>query len=78
MIDIKETLIAHINGIKDDQLLAEIYAWLKLEDGKIVNGIYQLSESEARAIEAARQSIRDGDYLTEDQASSEIDEWLGK
>ena len=62
-IDIRESLIAHINSVKDEHLLAEIYAWLKLENAQVVNGIYQLSESEAHLLDEARKSIRDGKGL---------------
>ena len=77
-IDIRESLIAHINSVKDEHLLAEIYAWLKLENAQVVNGIYQLSESEAHLLEEARKSILDGKGLSEEEANREIDEWLGK
>ena len=77
-IDIKESLLAHIRGMKDQHLLAEIYEWLKLAEAQNVNGIYQLSESQERLLEESRQSIRSGQFLTEEEANQEIDEWLGK
>lgn len=77
-IDLKESLIAHINEMNDDHLLAEIYEWIKLEEAQNVNGIYQLSKLQEQALEEARQSIRNGEFLTEEEANREIDEWLEK
>lgn len=42
------------------------------------NEIFKFSDEQRKAVNEARQQIKNGQFLADDQANKEIDEWLGK
>ena len=40
--------------------------------------VYKLTDDQRKAIHEARQQIKNGQFLTDEQANKEIDEWLNK
>lgn len=74
--EIKKKLINEINLSKNKSLLEELYRFLNLENE--VHELYQLNTEQQSAIAEARKQITNGDYLTDDEANQEIDEWLDK
>jgi hypothetical protein len=44
--------------------------------GHIFEDAYKLTDDQRRAINEARQQIKNGEFLTDEQANKEIDEWL--
>ena len=52
------------------------FACLELESEDIE--IYKLSDEQKSAISESRQQIKNGQFLTDEQADKEIDEWLNK
>lgn len=75
-IEIKKKLINEINLSKNKNLLEEFYRFLNLENE--IEETYQLNVEQKSAIAEAREQIKNGDYLTSEQANHEIDEWLNK
>jgi len=75
-IEIKKKLINEINISKNKNLLEEFYRFLNLENG--IEETYKLSAEQNAAIAEAREQIKNGDYLTNEKANQEIDEWLNK
>ncbi|QHI35822.1 hypothetical protein IMCC3317_11700 [Kordia antarctica] len=75
-IEIKKKLINEINLSKNKNLLEEFYRFLNLENE--IEEIYKLNAEQKSAIAEAREQIKNGDYLTNEQANQEIDEWLNK
>ena len=75
-IEIKKKLINEINLSKNKYLLEEFYRLLNLENE--IKEIYKLNAEQKSAIAEAREQIKNGDYLTNEQANQEIDEWLNK
>ena len=75
-VELRKRLIEQIEKTEDDYLLEEVYRLLNIEFEE--TGVYILSDAQRRAIDQARQEIKDGKYLTNDQANKEIDEWLEK
>lgn len=73
-IEIKKKLINEINLSKNKNLLEEFYHFLNLENE--IQQIYKLNMEQKSAIVEAREQIKNGDYLTNEQANEEIDEWL--
>ncbi len=73
-IELRKRLIDKIQKTDDDNLLQEAYRLLELGTEDIEP--YRLSEDQKNAIKEARQQIKDGQFLTNDQADKEIDEWL--
>jgi len=75
-IEIKKKLINQINLSKNKSLLEEFYRFLNLENETYE--IYELNLGQTSAIAEAREQIKNGDYLTNEQANQEIDQWLSK
>ncbi|MCM4161907.1 hypothetical protein FHG64_14720 [Antarcticibacterium flavum] len=75
-IEIKKKLINEINSSTNKDLLEELYNYLNQENA--VQETYKLNTEQNSAIREAREQIKNGDYLTNEQANLEIDEWLKK
>ena len=72
--DIKKRLIDEITSLDNREVLEELYRFLNLE--KKIEKVYKLSEEQESAVAEAREQIRTGDYLTNEEAIDDIDKWL--
>jgi predicted transcriptional regulator len=75
-IELKKKLIKRINRIEDELLLEEMSRLAGIGDEE--SDIYYFTEEESKEIEEARQAYARGEFLTEEEANKEVDEWLGK
>lgn len=75
-VELRKRLIDKIQKTKDERILEEAFRLLELETEDIE--IYKLNDDQKKAINEARQQIKNGQFLTEEQANKEIDEWLNK
>jgi len=75
--ELKEKLIAQINDTDNDELLSEISTMLYVES-KSVNGVYQMSVAEREAVEDGLNQIRNGQWISDEEANRQIEEWLRK
>ena len=75
-IEIKKKLINEINLSKNKGLLEEFYHFLNLENE--IQETYKLNMEQVSAIAEARKQIENDDFLTNEQANQEIEEWLNK
>jgi hypothetical protein len=75
-VELRRRLIDKIQKTKDEKILEEAYRLLELETEDIE--LYKLNDDQKKAINEARQQLKNGQFLTEDQANKEIDEWLNK
>ncbi len=75
-VELRKRLIEKIQKTDNENLLEEAYRLLELETEDIE--IYKLSDEQRKAVNEAKQQIKSGEYLTDDQANKEIDEWLNK
>ena len=75
-IELKERLIEKIQATNDENILEEAYRLLEIESVEME--IYKFDDDLKREIETARLQINQGQFLTNDQANNEIDEWLNK
>lgn len=75
-IELKNKVISKIRQVNDEEILKEIYKLLddSLEDLDAM----MLSENHKNAIEIAKAQIENGEYLSNEQANKEMDEWLNK
>ena len=73
-IELKKRLIDKIQKTENEGLLEEAYRLLELETSDIE--IYKLSDNQKLIVEESRQQIKNGQFLTDEQANKEIDEWL--
>lgn len=74
--ELRKRLIDKIQKTDNENILQEAYRLLELEAEDI--DVYKLSDEQRRAITEARQQIKGGQFLTNDQADKEIDGWLSK
>ena len=72
--ELKKRLIEKIEKTDDYSRLEEAFRLLRLESEDME--VYNLSEDQKTAVNEARQQIRNGQFLTDDEANREIDEWL--
>ena len=75
-IELRKRLIEKVQKTQDERVLEEAYRLLEIETEDIE--IYKLNDDQKKAISQARQQIKDGQFLTNEQANTEIDEWLNK
>lgn len=73
--ELKIDLITKITNTDDDALLEEIQRMLNFE---LSEAIFKLNESQKAQISAARTAYRNGEFLTDNQANDEIQQWLEK
>ncbi len=67
--ELRKRLIDKIQETDNEKLL-------ELETENI--DVYKLTVDQRKAVAEARQQIKDGKFLTDDQANNEIDGWLSK
>jgi len=74
MIDLKQQLIDKIQRTTDKGKLEEIYRLLEINfDDK---DVYILTSEQKSAIEEAQKQIKNGEFLSDEQANKEVEEWL--
>lgn len=75
MVDLKEQLIKKIQETTDKDILEEVYRLLEINFN---DEVYNLTNEQKNAIKEAQKQIKKGDYLTEEQANNQVEEWLKK
>ena len=73
---IKSEIINKVETIDDFELLKEIRNLIEIQ--KNSSAIYHLSDEQKAAVTEAQEQFKRGEYLTDDLATKEIDEWLKK
>lgn len=74
-VELRKRLIERIQKTQDDRILEEAFRLLELETTEDIE-VYKLNNDQKKAIGEARQQIKNGQFLTEEQANQDIDEWL--
>lgn len=72
--ELKKRLIGKIQETDNENLLEEAFRLLQMESEDIE--VYKLCEGQKNAANEARQQIKNGQFLTDDEANKDIDEWL--
>ena len=72
---LKDKLINKIKEINDPAILEEVSNLFELQEPETV---YQTNDKQKKAIEEAREQIKNKETLTDDQADKDTDEWLNK
>jgi len=73
--NLKEKLINKIKETNDPVILEEVSNLFELQEP---DTIYQVNEEQKKAIEEAKNQIKDKQTLSDEQADKDIDEWLSK
>ena len=74
--ELKKKLIHKIDLSENNELLEEMYRLIANEETDI--NVYELSKEQLIAVEDGQFQYKSGDFLTEEQADKDIEEWLGK
>lgn len=73
--NLKEKLISKIKETNDPSILEEVSHLFELQEPDTV---YQVTEKQKKAIEEAKEQIKNKETLTDKEADKDIDEWLSK
>ena len=71
---LKKWLIDKIQETDNKNLLEEAFRLLQMQSDDIEP--YKLSEDQKIAVNEARLQIKNGQFLTDDEANKDINEWL--
>ncbi|ADR23389.1 hypothetical protein MATR_27610 [Marivirga tractuosa] len=74
MVDLKQQLIDKIQLTTDKVKLEEIYRLLEIEFDE--QEVYILSAEQKSAVKEAQKQIKNGEFLSDEQANKEVEEWL--
>lgn len=74
--ELKKRLIGKINQIENNEILEEMYRLISNEETDL--SIYRLSDEQLNVVEEGQHQFKNGQFLTEEQADKDIEEWLGK
>ena len=72
---LKEKLIDKIKETDDPAILEELSNLFELQEAETV---YEVSKKQKKAIDEAKQQVKDGHTLSNEQADKEADEWLNE
>ena len=72
---LKDKLINKLKEINDPAILEEVSNLFELQEPETV---YHTTDLQKKAIEEAKEQIKNRQTLTDEQASKDIDEWLNK
>lgn len=73
MTKLQEILIQKISSTTDERILHEVNRLLETGADEEV---YQLTPEQMAGIEESREQIKNGQFLTNEEANKEIQEWL--
>lgn len=66
-------IISRITELKEVRVIKEIK---KLLDFELEDTLYELSTDQENRVAEARKEYKNGDYITNEEAENEIDQWL--
>ncbi len=72
--ELKKQLINKINQSEDKSLLQGLYNLMILETSLDV--IYSLTEEESELLSIAREQVRAGEYLSQEEVDKKVQKWL--
>ncbi|MDE3182350.1 MAG: hypothetical protein KGM16_02925 [Bacteroidota bacterium] len=75
-LELKKNLIEKISKIENEDLLNEVNRLIEIETSDIE--VYKFSDEQKAAIAEAQIQIKNGEFLTDEEATKEINEWLKK
>jgi len=73
MTKLQEILIKKISSTTDERILQEVNRLLETGADE---EIYQLTSEQVAGIEESKEQIKNGQFLTNEEANKEIQEWL--
>jgi len=74
--ELKKKLIEEINRTNNKVLLEEAYRLLELES--VDSEAYRMTQTEKSIVGEAREQIKSGQFLTNEESEKRTDKWLNK
>lgn len=74
-IELKKNIISKITETEDLNLLEDVVKVLGMQTE---SQVFKLNEKQKAAIEAGRQDIKNGKFLTNKEVEKDLDQWLEK
>jgi predicted transcriptional regulator len=75
-IELRNKVIDKIKKIDNEDLLNEVNRLIEIETSDLE--VYKFNDEQKAAIEEAENQIRNGEFLTDEEATKDIDKWLKK
>ena len=75
LLQIKEKLQTLIEATEDEDVLQQVYFFLEMKN---TSTPYVMNKEEINAVEEALEQVRNGQFLTHDEAMKRLNEWKGK
>lgn len=75
-IELRNIVIDKIRKIENEDLLNEVNRLIEIETSDIE--VYKFSDEQKAAIAEAQIQFKNGEFLTNEEAAKEINEWLKK
>lgn len=72
-LQLKLDIISRITELKEVRVIKEIK---KLLDFELEENLYELSTDQENRVAEARKEYKNGDYIANEEADNEIDQWL--
>jgi hypothetical protein len=73
--DLKEQLINKIHATDDKVLLEELSVLFELQEPDTV---YELNDEQKNKIKTGQEQIKSNQFLTDEEANKDVDQWLNK
>jgi len=77
-VALRTKIIGQIESTENVNLLNDIQKLLGIEGDKEDASYYRLNATQKAAVSAAREEIKNGEYLTNEEANRDMDQWLNK
>jgi len=74
--ELKAKLISSINSTENQHILEEISKILEIEQQDIEP--IKLNELQKKLLSISLKQVKNGEYLTDEEANKDIDEWFNK
>jgi hypothetical protein len=74
--ELKQRIISRIVAIQDEDVIQHVYDLLETELGHFEEKEYELTPEQMQIVEEARAQYRSGEYLTDEEAEKDLDEWF--
>ena len=74
--DLKKRLIDKIQKTENQAILEEVYRLLEIETEDLE--IYKLNDEQKLVVQEAKEQIKNGKFLPDEEVNKNIDEWLNK
>ena len=76
VVELKNQIVHRIQETTSSGILEEVYRLLAIESDSTIT--YTLSEVQLQSITEAKNQIKQGRFVTNEQADKDIDEWLNQ